>query len=137
MLSRTRRPPPRENLAAECPTGFGTMCQFRSPRMISSHCHLHAVGQRIATSSPGARCHSPPENSTPSELTDRVLMMALCPLKFWTKVPSGHFHFLMLLPPADADAKLYSVGWMASARTDFLWCVRVSIVLPAARSHSL
>lgn len=80
---------------------------------------------------------SPPEKKTPSEFTESVLMIALCPLKLKTNMPSGHFHFLMLLPPADADAKVYSVGWMASARTDFLWWVSVTIVFPAARSHSL
>ena len=79
----------------------------------------------------------PPEKNTPSALTESVLMMALCPLKLNTNEPSGHFHFLMLLPPADPEAKEYSVGWMASARTDFLWWVSVTIVLPAARSHNL
>lgn len=64
-------------------------------------------------------------------------MIALCPEKLDTKAPSGHFHFLMLFPPAEPDAKEYSVGWMASARTDFLWCVSVTIVFPAARSHNL
>jgi hypothetical protein len=63
-------------------------------------------------------------------------MMALWPLKLNTKAPSGHFHFLMLFPPAEAEANEYSVGWMASARIDFLWCVNVTIVLPAARSQS-
>lgn len=43
----------------------------------------------------------------------------------------------MLLPPAEPDAKEYSVGWMARARTDFLWCVSVTEVFPAARSHNL
>ena len=42
-----------------------------------------------------------------------------------------------LLPPALALAKLYSDGCTASARTDLLWCVRVVIHLPAARSHNL
>lgn len=79
---------------------------------------------------------SPPEKNTPSELTESVLMIAFCPLKLKTKVPSGHFHFLMLFPPADAEANEYSVGCIASARTDFLWCVRVVRVLPAARSHN-
>jgi hypothetical protein len=81
--------------------------------------------------------YGPPEKKTPSEFTDNVLMMALCPLKLKTNVPSGHFHFLMLLPPADADAKEYSVGWIANARIDFLWWVNVTIVFPAAKSHSL
>ena len=63
---------------------------------------------------------SPAEKKTPSALTDIVLMIASCPLKLNTKVPSGHFHFLILLPPADPDAKEYSVGWIARARTDFL-----------------
>ena len=53
---------------------------------------------------------SPPEKNSPSEFTERVLMIALCPLKLKTNMPSGHFHFLMLLPPADAEAKVYSVG---------------------------
>ena len=43
----------------------------------------------------------------------------------------------MLLPPAEPVAKEYSVGWMVTARTDFLWWVSVTIVLPAAKSHSL
>ena len=64
--------------------------------------------------------HSPPEKKTPSALTLSVLIMALCPLKLCTNVPSGHFHFLMLLPPAEPDANEYSVGWIARARTDFL-----------------
>ena len=62
----------------------------------------------------------PPEKKTPSALTDSVLMIALWPLKLNTNAPSGHFHFLILLPPAEPDAKEYSVGWMARARTDFL-----------------
>lgn len=78
---------------------------------------------------------APPEKNTPSALTESVLIIALCPLKLNVKVPSGHFHFLILLPPAEPDAKEYSVGWIASARTDFLWCVRVVKVFPAARSH--
>jgi hypothetical protein len=40
--------------------------------------------------------NSPPEKSTPSSLTLSVLMMASCPGKLKTNVPSGHFHFLML-----------------------------------------
>jgi hypothetical protein len=43
----------------------------------------------------------------------------------------------MLFPPAEPVAKEYSVGWMAIARTDFLWWVSVTIVLPAAKSHNL
>lgn len=85
---------------------------------------------------------------TPSSLTDRVLIMASCPEKLCTKAPSGHFHFFILpsvhphgdtylLPPAEPLAKLYSVGWIVKARTDFLWWVRVVMLLPAARSHSL
>ena len=81
--------------------------------------------------------NEPPEKSTLSEFTESVLMIALCPLKLHTNCPSGHFHFLILLPPADADANEYSVGWIAKARTDFLWWVRVTIVLPAAKSHNL
>lgn len=38
----------------------------------------------------------PPEKSTPSSLTLSVLIMASCPGKLKTNVPSGHFHFLML-----------------------------------------
>ena len=38
---------------------------------------------------------------------------------------------------ADPDAKEYSVGWIANARIDFLWCVNVTTVFPAAKSHSL
>lgn len=87
--------------------------------------------------SKGVAKHAPPEKSTPSAFTESVFIIALCPLKLNTKLPSGHFHFLMLLPPAEAEAKEYSVGWMASARTDFLWWVSVTIVLPAAKSHSL
>jgi hypothetical protein len=62
-------------------------------------------------------------------------MIASWPGKLHTNVPSGHFHFLMLLPPALALAKLNSVGWIASARTLFLWCVSVVRARPAARSH--
>lgn len=80
---------------------------------------------------------SPPEKSAPSSLTLMVLMMASCPLKLLTKMPSGHFHFLMLLPPDEAEANEYSVGWMASDRTDLWWWVSCEIVLPAARSHNL
>lgn len=40
---------------------------------------------------------SAPENMTPSSLTLRVLMMASWPTKLLTKVPSGHFHFLILI----------------------------------------
>lgn len=64
--------------------------------------------------------YEPPEKNTPSELTDKVLMIALCPPKLKTKAPSGDFHFLMLFPPAEPVAKEYSVGWMVIARTDFL-----------------
>jgi hypothetical protein len=52
----------------------------------------------------------PPEKNTPSEFTESVLIMALCPLQLKTNAPSGHFHFLMLLPPAEPDANEYSVG---------------------------
>ena len=38
---------------------------------------------------------------------------------------------------ADAAAKANCVGCMAIARTDFLWYVRVPIVLPLRRSHIL
>lgn len=62
------------------------------------------------TSSEAEYTYLPPEKNTPSALTERVLMIALCPLKLKTNAPSGHFHFLILLPPADADAKEYSVG---------------------------
>lgn len=62
----------------------------------------------------------PPEKNTPSEFTERVLMIALWPVRLKTKAPSGHFHFLMLLPPAEPEAKVYSVGWIVNARTDFL-----------------
>ena len=64
-------------------------------------------------------------------------MIALWPGKLNTNVPSGQVHFLMLLPPAEPDANEYSVGWIASARTDFLWWVSVTMVLPAAKSQSL
>lgn len=40
-----------------------------------------------------------------------------------------------MLPPAEPLANEYSIGWIASARTLFLWCVSVVIVLPAARSQ--
>ena len=80
---------------------------------------------------------SAPENKTPSGLRLKELTIASCPEKLWTKVPAGQAHFLMLFPPADPEAKEYSVGWTASARTDFLWCVKVAIVFPAARSQSL
>jgi hypothetical protein len=46
--------------------------------------------------------------------------MALCPLKLKTNAPSGHFHFLILLPPAEPEAKENSVGWIARDLTDFL-----------------
>ena len=91
------------------------------------------LGQR----SPHGGHHAPPEKKTPSGLTESVLMMALCPAKLKTKLPSGHFHFLILFPPAAPDANEYSVGWMARARTDFLWWVSVTMVFPAARSHRL
>lgn len=64
--------------------------------------------------------NTPPEKKTPSAFTDSVLIIALWPLKLNTKAPSGHFHFLILFPPAEPDAKEYSVGCIASARTDFL-----------------
>jgi hypothetical protein len=76
---------------------------------------------------------SPPEKKTFWLLTAMVLMMALWPSKFCMKAPSGHFHCLML--PVLPVAKVNSVGWVASARTPFLWCVRTPMVLPAARSH--
>lgn len=47
--------------------------------------------------------------------------------------PSGHFHCLML--SGAPEANMYSSGWMARARTLFLWCVRVQVLLPAPRSH--
>ena len=47
--------------------------------------------------------------------------------------PSGHFHCLML--SGDADANMLSLGCATTARTDFLWLVRVHMDLPAARSH--
>lgn len=78
----------------------------------------------------------PPENRTPSALTLSELMMASWPEKLCTKVPFGHAHFLMLLPPAEPVAKLYSVGCTAIDRTLLWWCVKVVIVLPAARSHN-
>jgi hypothetical protein len=80
--------------------------------------------------------NAPPEKRTPSALTLSELMMASCPEKLCTNVPFGHAHFLMLFPPAEPVAKLYSVGWIASDRTLLWWCVKVVIVLPAARSHS-
>ena len=54
--------------------------------------------------------HIPPEKNTPSALTERVFIIALCPAKLKTKLPSGHFHFLILLPPAEPEANEYSVG---------------------------
>src|SRR5436190_15042610 len=76
---------------------------------------------------------SPPEKSTLSSLTDRVLTMALWPSKFCIKAPSGHFHCLMefVLPLA----KVNSLGWVARDRTPFLWWVSTPMVLPAARSQ--
>lgn len=47
----------------------------------------------------------PPETSTPSELTAIALMMALCPERFWMKLPSGNVHCLML--SAEPEAKVY------------------------------
>lgn len=47
----------------------------------------------------------PPETRTPSEFTARVLMMALCPDRFWIKFPSGNFHCLML--SGDPEANVY------------------------------
>lgn len=54
--------------------------------------------------------YRPPENNTPSALTDIVFIIAFWPLKLKTNAPSGHFHFLILFPPALAEAKEYSVG---------------------------
>ena len=112
----------------------GTVDPNSNPRKWLNHCHLYAYTFEATTM--GMKWDVPPENMTPSELTLMVLTIALWPLKLNTKVPSGHFHFLMLLPPAEPEAKEYSVGWMVRARTDFLWCVSVVKVLPAARSHS-
>ncbi len=98
--------------------------------------------------------HSPPDTSTPSEFTARVLRMAWWPEKFWMKFPSGNFHILILSGEAEANENLYridqrvsrmaslqhnythSVGWSAIERTLFLWLVSTAFVLPAARSHS-
>ena len=55
---------------------------------------------------------------TSSELMAIVLTMALCPDRFCKKVPSGHFHSLML--SGAPDANVYSLGLIASERTDFL-----------------
>lgn len=48
---------------------------------------------------------TPPETRTPSEFTASVLMMALCPDRFWIKFPSGNFHCLML--SGDPEANVY------------------------------
>lgn len=127
------------NPVVVCLPYSGMVSQSQSPRTSLNHYRLLGgilVQQGVRTINDKGR-YIPPEKNTPSELTDNVLMIALCPPKLKTKAPSGHFHFLMLFPPAEPVAKEYSVGWMASARTDFLWCVSVTIVLPAAKSHSL
>mmetsp|Transcript_42497 Transcript_42497/g.136338 ORF Transcript_42497/g.136338 Transcript_42497/m.136338 type:complete len:203 (-) Transcript_42497:923-1531(-) len=79
---------------------------------------------------------SPPVAITPSSLMAMQLTIAFC----WSsmlcrRVPSGSLNFLML--SAEADAKAYSLGCMAMARTDFLWYVSVELHLPAARSQVL
>merc|ERR1719158_1875800 len=33
------------------------------------------------------------------------------------------------------EANMYILGWLTTARTDFLWLVSVHMDLPAARSH--
>ena len=52
----------------------------------------------------------PPKKKMPSEFTLIILIIALCLLKLNMNTPLGHFHFLMLFPPAEPDVKLYSVG---------------------------
>jgi len=52
----------------------------------------------------------------------------------WINSPFGHLHCLML--SGEAEANMYNFGWRATALTDFLWCVRVHMDLPAARSQS-
>lgn len=50
-------------------------------------------------------------------------------------MPSGHFQTFML---SDApEQNVYSFGWKASERTDFLWFVNVEIHLPVDKSHYL
>ncbi len=111
---------------------------FSSPRSSWSRYRLRGLANSMVSPKPKPEFGSsniPPENKTLSSLTARVLMMAFCPSKFCMNAPSGHFHCLML--PVLPLAKVHSVGWTARALTPFLWCVRVAIVLPAARSHSL
>src|SRR6266702_359123 len=137
MLNKIHPPPPQVNPAVVCLPCSETVSLSRNPKTSSNHCQLWPrlfVQREVRVK---RKTLAPPEKNTPSELTDKVLMIALCPPKLKTNAPSGHFHFLMLFPPPEPVAKEYSVGWMAIARTDFLWCVSVTIVLPAAKSHSL
>jgi hypothetical protein len=79
----------------------------------------------------------PTHSPTSRKLNARSLPLTHSPQNFQrpklnTKVSSGH----CLLPLAEAEANEYSVGCMASAQIDSLWCVNVTMVLSAARSQS-
>ena len=47
----------------------------------------------------------PPDTRTPSELSAKQFNIALCPVKFCMKLPSGNFHCLIL--SAEADPIVY------------------------------
>ena len=51
----------------------------------------------------------PPDMRTPSLLQASVLTMALWPLRFCVKTPSGSFHCLML--SGDAEAIMFLITW--------------------------
>lgn len=77
----------------------------RQARRVIPHgqCAVISWGRHVSTGKRRVRYfwvsdrrHSPPENMTPSSLTESVLIMASWPVKLLTKIPSGHFHFLML-----------------------------------------
>ena len=76
---------------------------------------------------------SPPLTSTPSGFTAMQLIIPVCPVMFCMKFPSGNFHILMT--SGEADANVNSSGCRATARTLFLWLVRMACVLPAVRSQ--
>lgn len=60
----------------------------------------------------------PPETRTPSEFTARVLMMALCPDRFWIKFPSGNFHCLMLSGDPEANVYLHKEKGVTAPRAN-------------------
>ena len=78
----------------------------RLRRNIFSFCYYSISRHRVKKK----KKYLPPDTKTLSELSARLLMMALCPDKFCKKLPSGNFHCLMLSGEPEANVYLERSG---------------------------